>query len=97
MKITVNDSSYIEYDKYNFTPFFWQKAKTLESGAHKGKEIPAKFVSSNKYFGSLAAAVNWMAKELIVSENERLSIEEFVNKYEEVSASLMSGAKKGLK
>ena len=94
MKITLTDKAYIEYDKYNFTPFIWQEEKTNDSGAHKGKTTPAKFVSSQKYFGTVSAAIDWLITERLINENESLTLSELALTYEMISKEMVEEVKR---
>lgn len=96
MKITLTSTTYIEYDKFNFTPYIWQEAKLNESGAHKGKETPAKFVSSQKYFGKESAAIDWLITERLLNENESLTLSELALTYEKIAKEMVEEIQRGM-
>lgn len=93
MKIEVNDKYYVDYDKYNFTPHKWSEGGEVLTGKHKGKVTESRWVTTSKHFGTLAAALRWITVEGIVDDNEVVSINEFLEKYEQRMKELVEACK----
>lgn len=93
MKITINDNYYVEYDKYNFTPFKWVKGGEVLSGKHKGEVTEDRWVNTRKYFGSMPAVIRFITLDSITDENDTIMLNEFLVKYEERMKELIEACK----
>lgn len=96
-KIQINNESYLEYDGYQYMPYYFQKATgELVRNPKTGEMVPTvdKWVHTGTFHGSIEHAIRKLAEVKVLTKAEYSSLEEYVKEFRDAYSFLRDSLEK---